>query len=109
MQTSGTRGKVSPLINPSPYQGEGWGEGASAQLRRHPSRERQRAVKPGPPRSLSQLHAPGYNSSMPSLDQLYNLQRIQRESEQQSLPQQEKVFAVSRRPEVRPTGKYPRR
>ena len=34
---------------------------------------------------------------MPSLDQLDNLQRIQQESEQQSLPQQEKVFAVAKR------------
>lgn len=34
---------------------------------------------------------------MPSPDQLDNLQRIQQESEQQSLPQQEKVFAVAKR------------
>jgi hypothetical protein len=63
----------------------------------YPSRERQRPVKPKPPRSLAERHAPGYNSSMPNLDQLDNLQRIQRESEQQSLPQQEKVFAVAKR------------
>jgi hypothetical protein len=38
---------------------------------------------------------------MTSLDQLDNLQRIQQESEQQSLPQQQKVIAVVKLAEIR--------